>query len=186
MALCQVLLRLESVRVDGIIHTALPPKRSSEGAAGYDLHAFLPTKLIPVQCVTNPQASAPKLMDHIPPFHRARISTGVSFAIPKGWYGRIAGRSGLAWKNGLDIMAGVIDSDSRRYIDVILLNLSPYPFTIQSGDRIAQIIFELAGEPDLIVVNSLDTTQRGQSGYGSTGVRSLPSGQDTVTPRASL
>lgn len=91
-------------------------------------------------------------------------------SLPFGQYGRIAPRSGLAYKNGIDVLAGVIDADYRGDVGVILLNTGDSDFIIKDGDRIAQIIIEKIDMCELIVVEDLGITDRGEGGFGSTGV----------------
>jgi dUTP pyrophosphatase len=89
--------------------------------------------------------------------------------IPSEYYGRIAPRSSLAWKNHIDVGAGVIDEDYRGPIGVVLFNHSSEEFKITQGDRIAQLIITKIITPDVIVVEDLDDTVRGIGGFGSTG-----------------
>jgi dUTP pyrophosphatase len=108
----------------------------------------------------------------IEPGERKIIKTGIAVAIPEGFYGRVAPRSGLAWKNGLDVMAGVIDSAYRGEIGVVLINLSlwvPKPISIKAGDKVAQLIIERCEPAEWEEVESLDETSRGAGGYGSSG-----------------
>ena len=105
----------------------------------------------------------------INPLSRVMISTGIIVKIPMGYYGRIAPRSGLALKNGIDVLAGVIDSDYRGEIKVILINLSTEIQTIQDGDRIAQLVFCAVEKANLESVIELEITQRGEGGFGHTG-----------------
>ena len=91
-------------------------------------------------------------------------------AIPHGNYGRIAPRSGLAAKNFIDIGAGVIDSDYRGEVKVLLFNFNTTPFTVNVGDRIAQLIIEKYTRTTIEEVEDLDATVRGEGGFGSTGV----------------
>ena len=104
------------------------------------------------------------------------VSTGISItSFPKHCYGRIAGRSGLAFGFGIFVGAGVIDRDYTGIVKVVLFNFSDYPFTVSIGDRIAQLVCEVYVHPtidnSLITVPLNDTTQqpRGESGFGSTG-----------------
>ena len=117
---------------------------------------------------------------------RALVGTGISIEIPKGYYGRIAPRSGLAVKKGIDILAGVIDSTYRGEIKVVLINLnmdvdsiigntpsfigSSHDFSIKLGDRIAQIIIEKYHAVEWQEANQLSSTERQEAGFGSTGV----------------
>lgn len=103
---------------------------------------------------------------------RRPVSTGISLEIPEGYYGRIAPRSGLAAKNGIDVLAGVLDSSYRGEVKVILLNTDQSDqgdFEIKAGDRIAQLIIEKHYNFDFEVVDSLEETTRSLGGFGSTG-----------------
>lgn len=131
------------------------PTRRSEGAAGYDIHALLPRD----------QESLT-----IAPMARAMIPTGLSMSIFYGYYGRIAPRSGLAVRYGIDVLGGVIDSDYTGEIKVILINLGSEPFVVRTGDRIAQLIIESCADKRFIAVDTLPFTSRGDSGFGSTGI----------------
>ena len=128
------------------------PSRGSSGAAGYDLAA--------VDALT------------ILPGGRAGVSTGISVRVPDGTYGRIAPRSGLALKHGIDVLAGVVDGDYRGEIVVILLNTGREPFDVVPGARIAQLVLETVATPPVVVVDTIDLTEtgRGDGGFGSTGV----------------
>lgn len=101
---------------------------------------------------------------------RECIATGVYCAIPKGYYGRIAPRSGLAVKHGIDVLAGVADSCYRGEYKVVLLNTGDKDFEVKKGDRIAQLIVTPYASPDLVEVTSLDETDRGDKGFGSSGL----------------
>ena len=98
------------------------------------------------------------------------MPTGIAFAIPTGLYGRVAPRSGLAVRAGIDVGAGVIDPDYRDELLVLLFNFGARSFEVKVGDRMAQIVFERVGEPEIEVTESLDATNRG-GGFGSTGDR---------------
>ncbi len=126
------------------------PKQATSFSAGYDLFAA---------------ESAV-----VPSLGRKLIKTNVSMAIPMNYYGRIAPRSGLAYKNGIDVLAGVIDSDYRGDIGVILYNTDNNEnFSVNIGDRIAQIIIEPCSNVDFIICENLASTGRGESGYGHSG-----------------
>ena len=101
---------------------------------------------------------------------KALVDTQLSMAIPPGYYGRIAPRSGLASKSMIDIGAGVIDADYRGIVKVLLFNFSESDFAINPGDRIAQLILERIGMPSVQEVTQLDDTVRGNQGFGSTGI----------------
>lgn len=102
------------------------------------------------------------------PGERKLFKTGLSIAIPTGFYGRIAPRSGLAFKNGIDVLAGVIDEDYRGDVGVILINLGQEDKNILVGDKIAQLIFENYTRFGFVETDNLDETDRGDGGYGST------------------
>jgi len=102
------------------------------------------------------------------PGERKLFKTGLAIAIPTGHYGRIAPRSGLAYKDGLDVLAGVIDEDYRGDIGVILINFGQKEKLIKKGDKIAQLIFEAYYRFELGWSETLDETTRGAGGYGST------------------
>jgi dUTP pyrophosphatase len=125
------------------------PSRETEGSIGFDLYSA-ENHLIRPKC-------------------RARVSTGIRMAIPNGYYGRIASRSGLAINRGIAVGGGVIDSDYRGIIFVILFNHSNRDdYRLFVGERIAQIIFERADPLSLEIVNILPDTARNENGFGST------------------
>jgi dUTP pyrophosphatase len=105
----------------------------------------------------------------IEPHQRALARTGLAMAIPHGFYGRVAPRSGLAAKQGLDVLAGVIDSDYRGELCCILYNTSDTSITLPAGSKICQLIVEKIITPKAVWVNDLDETARGAGGFGSTG-----------------
>ena len=105
----------------------------------------------------------------IEPLSRKMISTGIIIKIPDNYYGRIAPRSGLALKNGIDVLAGVIDSDYRGEVKIILYNTDKdNNYEYKKGDKIAQIIIEKYYNMDINIVENLDDTIRGNNGFGST------------------
>ena len=106
----------------------------------------------------------------VPARGKVLVGTGLAFAIPTGNYGRIAPRSGLAVKNSLHVGAGVVDSDYRGEVKVLLFNHSDIDFEVTEGDRIAQMIIEKYTMTDLCEVEELSETARGEGGFGSTGV----------------
>lgn len=128
--------------------TAICPSRMSLLSIGYDLYSDEDVEINPTM--------------------RVPISTGVAVSIPIGCYGRIAPRSSLS-RLGIDVCAGVIDPDYRGDVKVLLHNTGEEKFTIRQGDRIAQMIPERAMTPDVLLVDELDETDRGQRGFGSTG-----------------
>ncbi|OMJ89317.1 hypothetical protein SteCoe_8520 [Stentor coeruleus] len=100
---------------------------------------------------------------------RALVKTGLSLAIPPFHYGRIAPRSGLALNSGIDVGAGVIDSDYRGELCVLLFNFGENDFIVSEGMRIAQLIIEKILMPTVVEVDDLSSTERGGEGFGSTG-----------------
>lgn len=102
---------------------------------------------------------------------RALISTGIAVQIPKGYGGIICSRGGLAAKKGIVLCngAGIIDSDYTGEVKVLLQNTSMEDYTIKPGDRIAQLIFIPVEYANLVIVDELDETMRGEKGFGSTG-----------------
>ena len=102
------------------------------------------------------------------------VGTGLAFHLPKGTYGRIAPRSGLALKHGLHVGAGVVDRDYRGEVKVLLINLGDEDYVVNPGERIAQLVLERVHITTPLVVRELGETNRGQSGFGSTGVQAYP------------
>jgi dUTP pyrophosphatase len=106
----------------------------------------------------------------IPPGTRAAINIGIKTQIPRGYYGRIADRSGLAFNHGLTVLAGVIDSDYRGEWKVILLNTGEDSVSINQGDRVAQVVLTKIAEFPVVEIETAEGTIRGEGGFGSTGV----------------
>lgn len=129
------------------------PKRMSEYSSGFDIYA------------------AATKAEVIQPGERALISTGFSIEMPKGIEAQIRPRSGLALKYGITLLntPGTIDSDYRGEIKVIMINLGKESFTINRGDRIAQVIFMEIPEISLSEVEEISDTLRGVGGFGHTG-----------------
>ncbi|XP_033220650.1 deoxyuridine 5'-triphosphate nucleotidohydrolase [Belonocnema kinseyi] len=109
----------------------------------------------------------------IPPKGKELVKTDLQIAVPEGTYGRVAPRSGLAWKNHVDIGAGVIDQDYRGNVGVVIFNHGENELKVQPGDRVAQLICEKIEYPELQEMNSLDSTERGEDGFGSTGMKEI-------------
>jgi dUTP pyrophosphatase len=109
----------------------------------------------------------------IAPLGRARVPTGLVFAIPVHFEGQVRPRSGLAARSGVTVIntPGTIDSDFRGEVQVVLVNLSDQPATIAPLERIAQIVFAPVARAELVLVQELEATPRGTGGYGSTGRR---------------
>lgn len=128
------------------------PSYKTDGAAGMDLCAAIPQ---------------PRILWPLVP---TRIPTGVSFAIPENYEGHIVGRSGLALK-GVSILGSQIDSDYRGPVSVIVVLLRLWPMLVRPGDRIAQIVFSPVARAKLSTGLPMEKTQRGASGFGSTGIR---------------
>jgi len=138
------------------------PVRGSSDAAGFDLSAC--------EAAVVPKGS------------KAIVKTGLSLAVPKGTYARIAPRSGLAAKKMIDVGAGVVDSDYRGEVGVVLFNHGELDFAVAAGDRIAQLVVEKINIAPVEEVETLDSTTRGTGGYGSTGSTSLPTPEVTASP----
>ena len=102
------------------------------------------------------------------------VKTDLAIACPEGTYGRIAPRSGLAWKHFIDTGAGVIDADYRGNVGVILFNHADKDFAVTRGDRVAQLVLERIATPEVVQVDDLDDSERGAGGFGSTGVATKP------------
>jgi len=107
----------------------------------------------------------------IQPDERKIISTGIAMAIPKGYVGLIWDRSGMAAKYGIKSMGGVIDPNYRGEVKIILHNLSKEDFNVEKGMRIAQMVIQAVENREILEVEELDDTTRGEEGFGSTGLR---------------
>ena len=107
------------------------------------------------------------------PMERRLIPTGLHIALPEGYEAQVRPRSGLALKHGLTVLnaPGTIDADYRGEVGVVLINLSADDFVINDGERIAQLVIAHYEQADLVVVEELDETERGEGGYGHTGVK---------------
>ena len=129
------------------------PKYESNGAAGMDLSADIDAEV------------------ELKPLERFLFPTGIAISLPKDLEAQIRPRSGLAIKNGITLLntPGTVDSDYRGEIKVILVNISNDKYTIKPGDRIAQMVFSQFVQGQFELVENLDETDRGSSGFGSTG-----------------
>ena len=107
------------------------------------------------------------------PMERRLIPTGLHIALPEGYEAQVRPRSGLALKHGITVLnsPGTIDADYRGEICVLLINLSVKDFTITDGERIAQMVIARHEQGEFVIVDELDTTLRGEGGYGHTGVK---------------
>lgn len=140
---------MNNLLVKKLSDSAIVPQRATQNSIGYDLYSNETMKV---------KAGG-----------RALIRTGIAVKTPDGTYGRIAPRSGLALKHGIDVGAGVIDPDYTGEVGVILFNFGDCDFSISHGDRIAQLILEKAEIVSLQLVENLDNTNRGDRGFGSSG-----------------
>ena len=122
----------------------------------------------------------------IQPLTRKAIGTGIAISIPDNTYARIAPRSGLAAKHAIDVGAGVVDADYRGELKVLLINQGSTPFQVKIGDRIAQLILEKIELSDPMEVDSLEETNRGDHGFGSTGIEILNSARISAVQKISF
>ena len=129
------------------------PRRATEGAAGFDLHAALDERLV------------------LEPGERAVVPTGFALALPRGYEGQVRPRSGLALRYGLVLpnAPGTIDSDYRGELRVIVMNAGREPIALTRGERIAQLVVAPVVEARFEEVEALDETARGTGGFGHTG-----------------
>ena len=140
------------MRVKLLSENATVPTRGSNESAGWDLYAAEDT-IVPAR-------------------GKAIIATDIAVAITTGYYGRIAPRSGMSWKNHTDIGAGVVDSDYRGPVGVVMFNHADTDLQITKDDRVAQMVIEKINTAPLLLVPDgveLDDTERGEGGFGSTG-----------------
>ena len=145
-------LKIKRLREGAVI-----PKRATAESAGLDLSALLEQPAV------------------IAPGEIVKIPTGIAIGLEKGTVGLVYPRSGLASKHGITLAncVGVIDSDYRGELLVPVTNHSGVPFTIESGDRIAQLVISPVLLPEVEEADSLDETERGAGGFGSTGYEKL-------------
>lgn len=139
----------EPLRFKKLDANAVLPTRGSPAAAGLDLYS------IEAIC--------------LPPHQRSLVRTGLAVEIPEGCYGRLAPRSGLAAKMGLDVLSGVIDADYRGEIKCLLYNTGDETVELPAETRICQLIIEKIITPAPVWVDELANTTRGSGGFGSTG-----------------
>ena len=131
------------------------PSFATKQSAGMDLRANLERPIV------------------LKPMQRMLVHTGLFMALPIGYEAQIRPRSGLALKHGITVLnsPGTIDADYRGELMVLLINLSDTDFTINDGERIAQMVVTRHEQPTLELVDALDETERGTGGYGHTGVK---------------
>lgn len=129
------------------------PAYETTGAAGMDLRAVLETPII------------------LEPMQRALVPTGLFIELPVGFEAQIRPRSGLAFKHGITVLnsPGTIDADYRGEVKVLLVNLSTQPFTVNHGERVAQLVVASHAHVQWVAVDALNDTLRGAGGFGSTG-----------------
>ena len=134
------------------------PKYQTSGAAGFDICAN----------IDKPMTLSSKDWELIP--------SGLYFQVPEGYELQVRPRSGLAFKNGVTVLntPGTVDSDYTGEVKVILINLSPYDFTVNPGDRIAQGVISPIAQAEFVEVDELDKTERGDGGFGHSGVSNVP------------
>jgi dUTP pyrophosphatase len=142
-------MTIETLKFKRLDERAILPTRGSESSAGLDIYSIEDLSIDPRQ--------------------RVLARTGLAVAVPRGFYGRVAPRSGLAVKNGLDVLAGVIDSDYRGELCCALLNTGDETISLPSGSRLCQLIIEQIITPIPKWAEELDETARGAGGFGSTG-----------------
>ena len=143
-----------SINITRLANDVTIPSYAYPGDAGMDLRAIEHVSLAP--------------------FERALVSTGLAVAIPEGYAGFVQPRSGLAIKQGVTVLntPGLIDSHYRGELKVTLINLDPNnTFEVNPGDRIAQLVIQKVENVAWNVVDSLDETERGEGGFGSSGVQ---------------
>ena len=130
------------------------PAYETSSSAGMDLRAYLPEGPITLK-----------------PMQRTLVPTGLFMEIPEGYEGQVRPRSGLAIKHGITVLntPGTIDADYRGEVKIILVNLSDTDFTINSGERVAQIVFAKCEQMEVVNVETLSETERGEGGFGHTG-----------------
>ena len=107
------------------------------------------------------------------PLERHLFPTGLRIALPEGYEAQVRPRSGLALKHGIPVLnsPGTIDADYRGEVGVVLVNVSNEPFTVEPGERIAQMVIARHEQAEFVVVEELDATERGEGGYGHSGTR---------------
>ncbi len=137
------------IKIKKLKDNAIIPKSMHKGDAALDIYSCIDI--------------------NIQPGERVLIDTGISMAIPQGYFGNIRDRSGLAVKHGLHTMAGVVDSNYRGEIKIVIINLSKEEYSVKQGDRVAQMIIQEVNEIVLEEVEDLDSTERGGGGFGDSG-----------------
>lgn len=140
-----------TIKIKKLTEDAVLPSYANQGDAGMDFFSNEEVVLKPNQ--------------------RKLVSTGIKMAIPEGYVGLIWDKSGIAAKFGIKSMAGVIDASYRGEIKILLHNLSSEEFKIEKRMKIAQMLIQPVEQKEIIEVEKLDVTERGESGFGSSGLR---------------
>ena len=151
---------MERLGVKLVHPAAKPPKKMTQGSGGFDLYAAENVVIPPMRCDVDGHAEVGRGLVHI----------GIEIELPQGTVGRIASRSGLSINSNIEVGAGWVDSDYRGTLVVELKNLSSKPYKVSQGDRIAQLIILPVVDVEIKVVLCLEKTERGSSGFGSTGL----------------
>ena len=147
-------MEIVKVKIINRSNNALP-SYSTEDSAGMDLRAWLQEPMV------------------LEPMQRALVPTGISIELPHGYECQLRPRSGLALKKGITLLntPGTIDADYRGEVGVILINLSNEPFVIENGERICQMVATNYTKVEWEATDTLETTTRGEGGFGHTGVK---------------
>ena len=147
---------MKELKINIVSRSGRMPSYETEGSAGADLRAWLPDGPITLQ-----------------PGERRLIPTGLFVELPPGIEAQIRARSGLSIKHGITMINGVgtVDSDYRGEWNVPLVNLGQEPYTIQDGDRIAQMVLAKYEQADFCLASAINETERGAGGFGHTGVK---------------
>jgi dUTP pyrophosphatase len=141
---------VEKIFVERLDQDAKIPTKAYQGDAGFDIYAC-------EDC-------------EIPSSGKMIIKTGLRFAIPEGYAGFIWDKSGLAAKHSLKTMAGVLDSNYRGELKVVLANLGKEPYKVEKGQKIAQLVIKKVEAPEIVETKIEDETERGGGGFGSSGL----------------
>lgn len=147
---------MEKIKIKVVNKGSQPlPEYATAQSAGMDLRANLSEAII------------------ITPLERKLIPTGLHIALPKGYEAQIRPRSGLALKKGITVLnsPGTVDADYRGEVGVLLINLSNEPFVIENGERIAQMVIARHEQAEFVPVEVLEETERGDGGFGHSGVK---------------
>lgn len=151
------------------------PKYESKGAAGMDVRADFSrvTPQNPIKLYGSGEFDFEKKMLRLDPMSRALIPTGIKVALPEGVEMQVRPRSGMALKKGLTVIntPGTVDEDYRGEVGVPIVNLSSEEVWIETGERICQFVFNVVEHAEWELVDTLDETERGEGGFGHSGVK---------------